>query len=51
MATTNITLTWSYGVLQSATNVMGPWTDVSEASSPYTNTADQPYQFYRLWVP
>jgi len=48
VTSTNIILSWPYGTLQSATNIIGPWADVSNASSPYTDTADQPQRFYRL---
>jgi beta-glucanase (GH16 family) len=48
---TSLTLTWPYGTLQSATNATGPWADVPGASTPYTNTVDQPQQFYRVAVP
>jgi beta-glucanase (GH16 family) len=48
---TNLTITWPNGTLQSATNATGPWADVPGASMPYTNTADQPQQFYRVAVP
>jgi hypothetical protein len=42
-------LTWLSGYLQSSTNVAGPYTDVSGATSPYTNTiVAPPYKFYRL---
>jgi len=40
-------LTWSYGTLQSATNVAGPYSDVPNAASPYTIPAGNPQQFYR----
>src|SRR5262249_25109778 len=43
-------LNWSSGfVLQSATNVQGPYFDVTNATSPYTNPGFQlPRQFFRL---
>lgn len=46
----NLALTWPTGwVLQSATNVAGPYNDVTGATSPYTiNTTAQPQQFFRL---
>jgi len=47
----NITLTWPDGVLQSATNIAGPWEDVPGACAPYTNCTDQPQQFHRLRLP
>jgi beta-glucanase (GH16 family) len=48
---TNIMLTWPDGVLQSATNITGPWEDVPGACAPYTNCTDQPQQFHRLRLP
>ncbi|MEJ0091848.1 MAG: family 16 glycosylhydrolase [Limisphaerales bacterium] len=44
----NIILNWTEGVLQSATNVNGPWGDVSGATSPRTNAAAASQEFYRL---
>lgn len=44
----NIILDWPGGILQSATNLDGPWSDVSGATSPLTNPAVQPQEFYRL---
>ena len=43
-------LNWSDGfVLQSATNLQGPYSDVTSATSPYTNLGFQlPQQFFRL---
>jgi len=43
-------LNWSSGfVLQSAMNVQGPYSDVTNANSPYTNLGFQlPRQFFRL---
>jgi hypothetical protein len=37
-------------MLQSATNVLGPYQDIPGAPSPYTNPAGQPLQFFRLRV-
>jgi hypothetical protein len=34
--------------LQSATNVVGPYTDVAGATSPYTVSAGQNIQFFRM---
>ena len=39
--------TWPSGTLQLATNVLGPWGDVSEATSPWPITPAAPQQFYR----
>lgn len=46
----NLVLTWPSGwFLQSATNLLGPYSDVSGATSPYTvNTTAAPQQFFRL---
>jgi hypothetical protein len=45
----NLVLTWSSGSLQSATSVLGPYSDVSGATSPYTvDTTVAPQQFFRL---
>jgi hypothetical protein len=46
----NLLLSWPSGwLLQSATNVIGPYYDVTTATSPYTNDASSaPQQFYRL---
>jgi hypothetical protein len=42
-------LTWTTtSVLQSATNLNGPWTAVAGATSPYTVTTTGAQQFYRL---
>jgi hypothetical protein len=46
----NLVLTWPTGfTLQSATNVVGPYSDVAGATSPYTNNVTvRPQQFFRL---
>ena len=46
----NLVLTWPSGwTLQSSTNVFGPYSDVSSATSPFTNNMTlQPQQFFRL---
>ncbi len=43
-------ITWlpSVGVLQSATTVVGPYTDIVGSTSPYTNTAAGTQQFFRV---
>src|SRR5262249_52782029 len=47
----NITLTWSAGVLQQADSVTGPWTVVNNAVSGYTvSTAAAAQKFYRVRV-
>jgi hypothetical protein len=49
LATNKVVLSWPSGFLQSSTNVIGPYADVSGATSPYTNTTvAPPYKFYRL---
>jgi len=47
---TNVVISWSgNSILQSATNVVGPYIDVTEATSPYTVNVHQfPMQFFRL---
>ena len=42
-----VILNWPAGTLQSATNVIGPWGDVSGAVPPRTNPANLPAEFYR----
>ena len=44
----NTVLSWPAGTLQSATNVIGPWGDVSGATSPHTNSAPALQEFYRI---
>ena len=46
-ATGKVTLTWAVGTLVSATNVNGPYTPVSSATSPYV-VAPSATMFYRL---
>jgi hypothetical protein len=41
-------LTWPYGMLQSATNVQGSWSNVNGAVSPFTNHPINPQEFYRI---
>ncbi len=43
-----IQLNWDYGTLQTATNVTGPYTDVTGAVSPLTINATNTQQFYRI---
>src|SRR4030095_13089296 len=45
----NLVLTWPSGwTLQNATNVIGPYFDISGATSPYTyDTTLRPQQFFR----
>ena len=42
-----VSITWDFGNLQSADSVTGPWTDVSNASSPMAVSAPAGAQFYR----
>ena len=46
--TNGIKLTWPSGVLQSATNVFGPWSDISNFISPFTVTPNRAQGFYRV---
>jgi len=48
--TNRVVLTWTYGILQSTTNILVPFMDVPGASSPYTNSTVPPpvERFYRL---
>jgi hypothetical protein len=46
-----VTLTWADGILQSADNVVGPYSDVPLATSPWTVSALAPQKFYRLRCP
>jgi len=46
-----VTLTWPTGTLQTATSLLGTWSNISNATSPYTVPAAVPHQFYRLRVP
>ncbi len=41
-------LTWTAGTLQSADNVSGPYTDVTNSVSPYTLTPNFARKFYRI---
>jgi len=47
-ASNNLMIEWSSGTLQSATNVTGPYQDVSGATSPYTGPFTGPERFFRL---
>jgi beta-galactosidase len=42
-----ITITWTNGTLQSATNLVGPWLDLGGVS-PYDITPTEPQQFFRV---
>jgi hypothetical protein len=43
-----ITLTWTFGKLQQANAATGQFSDVPNATSPYTTSANAPQKFYRL---
>ena len=44
----NLILSWPAGTLQSATNLAGPWGNVSGATTPRTNPASARQEFFRL---
>jgi hypothetical protein len=44
----NLVVSWEAGLLESASNVLGPWTAVPAATSPYTVAPVQKSAFYRL---
>lgn len=46
--TNGIALYWSNGVIQSATNVFGSWSDVTNIASPFLVMPSKPQQFFRL---
>ena len=39
---------WAYGALQSTTNIPGPWSTLTNATSPYTNHHSQAQEFFRV---
>lgn len=41
-------LNWNYGTLQTATNVTGPYSDMTGTTSPYTLTPTNSQQYYRV---
>lgn len=43
-------LTWNQGVMLQATNVAGPWIPNPSATSPLTNSMNQPMMFYRVQI-
>jgi hypothetical protein len=47
----NVVLTWSAGVLQSATTANGTYANVPGATSPYTTAASLAATYYRVHVP
>jgi len=44
----SVILSWPMGTLQSATNVVGPWTNVSGATTPRTNLMTAHQEFFRV---
>ena len=45
-----LVLTWPFGNLVSATNILGPWT-LTSTTSPYTNNTTAPQQYFRAANP
>jgi autotransporter-associated beta strand protein len=45
---TQMEINWNYGTLQSATNVSGPYTDLSGASQPYAVPATNSQSYFRV---
>jgi beta-glucanase (GH16 family) len=43
-----ITLSWEGGTLQMATNMSGPWSNVSNATNPWPVQMTEPQEFYRV---
>jgi hypothetical protein len=46
-----VALEWPFGTLLEATNVTGPWTTNSTATSRYTNTLSGQKKFFRAQYP
>jgi hypothetical protein len=46
-----VQLNWNNGVLQSATNAVGPYSDITNATSPDTFTPTNSRQFFRVRSP
>jgi hypothetical protein len=44
----SLTITWSHGLLLEASDVTGPWTTNTTATSPFTIVPSGPRQFYRV---
>jgi fibronectin type 3 domain-containing protein len=44
----SLILNWPYGMLQSATNIIGPWNDVIGVIPPYTNTPNESQEYFRV---
>lgn len=51
MVNGQLVLTWTGGVLQSAPNVTGPYSDMTGVTSPYTNAPSAAQRFYRVRIP
>jgi hypothetical protein len=45
-----VAITWTTGILQLATNIVGPWNNLGGAVSPYDVTPTGPQEFYRVKV-
>jgi len=45
-----ITITWPTGILQYATDVTGPWFDLTGTNSPYSVPATELQQFFRVKI-
>jgi hypothetical protein len=41
-------LTWNYGVLQTATNIAGPFSDLTNIAPPYMVPFTNGQQFFRI---
>ena len=48
LADGNVILSWPAGTLQSATNIVGPWINVSGATPPRTNSMSAHQEFFRI---
>lgn len=48
---TGIELRWQEGMLQRAPSVTGPWTDITNASSPWVENAEGTGEFFRVTLP
>jgi hypothetical protein len=47
----NFAIAWPTGALQAATNITGPWSEVSDGTSPWPIVPTAPQQFYRVKLP
>ena len=48
LSNSKVELSWAFGTLQAAGNVQGPYTNVTSAVSPYTNSVTAGHTFYRV---